>query len=180
MPFVVFRTDHFTDYTDRSGISRLKVDSSSAAQASGSEFQTTQSPSAVSSPQVLRIVAPNPIDITGMELTAVVGGSSVQVFESSAGTPGGSFTATPIKSTNLRNVKSPTFTAATGGTFTPSAAALRTMVANSGTAVAPLASVNRVNNRVLSLSAGTYYIVTGLLAGVTAFTGELIVTIVDL
>ena len=180
MPFAVLRTDHFTDYIDRSGISRLRVECGSTAQESGREFQTTQSPAAASSPQVLRIVAPISIDITSLELTAIVGGSSVQVFESSAGTPGGSFTAAPIKSTNLRNVKAPTFSAATGGTFVPSAAALRTMVANSGTAIAPLASVNRVNNKVLSLPAGTYYIVTGLLAGVAAFTGELIVTIVDI
>jgi hypothetical protein len=32
---------------------------------------------------------------------------------------------------------------------------------------------------VLSLPAGTYYIVTGLLAGVASLTAELIVTIVD-
>jgi hypothetical protein len=159
---------------------RLKVEDGSTAQASGSEFQTTQSPAAVTGPQVLRIVATEPIDITEMELTAIVGGSSVQVFEASAGVAGGTFTAAPIKSTNLRNPKMPSFTAATGGTFVPSAAALRSMVVNSGTAVAPLASVNRVNKRALSLTAGTYYIVTSLLAGVTAFTGELIITIVDL
>ena len=180
MPFAVFRTDHFTDYIDRSGISRLRVECGSSAQASGNEFQTTQSSTAASSAPVLRITASDPIDITEMEITAVTGGVNVQVFESSAGTPGGTFTASTVRSTNLRNVKTPSFTAAVGGTFTPSAAPLRQMVASSGTSVAPLATFNRINNKVLSLPAGTYYIVTGLLAGVTAFTGELIVTIVDL
>jgi hypothetical protein len=177
--FAVLRTDHFIEYTDRTGISRLKVDVGSSSQASGDEFQTTQSSTAVASAPVLRITAPEPIDITEMEMTVVLGGVNVQVFQASAGTPGGTFTAAPIQSTNLRNVKAPSFSVASGGTFTPSAAALRQMVVNGGTAVAPLASVNRVNRRVLSLPAGTYYIVTGLLAGVASLTAELIVTIVD-
>ena len=49
MPFAVFRTDHFTDYIDRSGISRLRVECGSSAQASGNEFQTTQSSTATES-----------------------------------------------------------------------------------------------------------------------------------
>ena len=177
--FAVLRTDHFIEYTDRTGVSRLKVDVGSSSQAAGDEFQTTQSSTAASSAPVLRITAPSPIDITEMEMTVVLGGANVQVFQASAGTPGGTFTAAPIQSTNLRNVKVPSFSVASGGTFTPSAAALRQMVVNGGTAVAPLASVNRVNKRVLSLPAGTYYIVTGLLAGVASLTAELIVTIVD-
>lgn len=177
--FAVLRTDHFIEYTDRTGISRLKVDVGSSSQAAGDEFQTTQSTTAVASAPVLRITAPSPIDVTEMEMTVVLGGVNVQVFQSSSGTPGGTFTAAPVQSTNLRNVKTPSFSVASGGTFTPSAAALRQMVVNGGTAVAPLASVNRVNKRVLSLPAGTYYIVTGLLAGVASLTAELIVTIVD-
>ena len=177
--FAVLRTDHFIEYTDRTGVSRLKVDVGSSSQAAGDEFQTTQSSTAASSAPVLRITAPSPIDVTEMEMTVVLGGVNVQVFQASAGTPSGTFTAAPIQSTNLRNVKAPSFSVASGGTFTPSAAALRQMVVNGGTAVAPLASVNRVNRRVLSLPAGTYYIVTGLLAGVASLTAELIVTIVD-
>jgi hypothetical protein len=159
---------------------RLKVQTGTSAQTSGSEFETTQTSTAATAPQVLRITAPEPVDITEMEMTVVLGGVSVQVFEASAGTAGGSFTAAPVQSTNLRNPKAPTFSAASGGTFTPSAPALRQMVVNGGTALAPLASVSQVNRKPLSLPAGTYYIVTGLLSGVASVTGQLVVTIVDL
>ena len=180
MPFAVFRTDHFTDYIDRSGISRLRVECGSSAQAAGNEFTATQTSTAAISPQVMRLVAAEPIDITGAEMTVNVGGVNVFIYESTAGTAGGTFTALPAQTTNLRNPRTPSFSAATGGTFTPSGSAIRQMTVSTGTSGANLMSNTRQMSGVVSLPAGTYYIVTGLLAGVTAFTGELIVTIVDL
>lgn len=165
--------------SDFEGARRVKVEDSSTAQASGFEFQTAQTSTGSTTPQVLRVTAPQPIDVTEMEMTIVIGGVNVQIYEASQGTPSGTFTAVPVQSTNPRKLKSPTFSIASGGTFAPTGNALRQMMVNGGTAVAPLASQLRVNSKRLSLPAGTYYIVTGLLSGVSTFTGQLIVTITE-
>lgn len=157
-------------------VTRLKVEDGSTAQASGDEFTTTQSSTSSLTSQVMRITATEPIDITGMDITVALGGVLVSLYDAASGVAGGTFTASPVSSTNLRRPKAAPFASAVGGTFTPSAAAVRQMTVSTGTSGANLISNTRSMQGVLSLPVGTYYIVTGLVQGVTTFTGELILT----
>lgn len=163
--------------SDDLSVTRLKVEDGSTAQASGDEFTTTQSSSSALTPQVMRITATEPIDITGMDVTVSLGGVVTSVYEAASGVAGGTFTAAPTPSTNLRRPKAAPFAAAVGGTFTPSASAVRQMTVSTGTSGANLLSNTRSMRGILSLPVGTYYVVTGLAQGVTTFTGELTLTV---
>ena len=122
---------------------RLKVQDGSASQTSGTEFQATQLSTAALSPSVMQLTATDPIDITSLEMTVSLGGVNVQIFEASAGTAGGTFTAIPLQTTNLRNPRTPTTAAAGGGTFTPTGAALRQMAVSTSTSGANILSNTR-------------------------------------
>jgi hypothetical protein len=153
-------------------IGRVRVEHGETAQATGTQFQVAQSSTAAALPQVLRVDAPEPIDVTEMQMTVNLGGVNISIFEAADGTEGGTFTPVSVSNTNRRNPQAPSFSASAGGTFTPT-----------GDPVLPpmLASVDlggrSVNERQLSLPAGTYFFVTGLLSGVTSFTGQLVLTI---
>lgn len=168
---------HAHSTTRDAATGRIRVEDGSTAQAVGAEFTTAQVSTAALSPQVARITAPEPIDLSQIEMTVNLGGVTVQVFEESAGTAGGTFTAQPVQSTNLRNPRAPSFTVETGGTFAPTGAPLQRMTVSTGTSGSNLLSNTRRLDRPLALPAGVYYVVTGLLAGVTSFTGELLLTI---
>jgi hypothetical protein len=124
----------------------------------------------------MQIVATQPIDITEMEMTVTAGGVSVQVFEADDGTASGTFTELPVQSTNLRAPKTPSFTVSGGGAFVPSGQAIGRMSVSTDT---NLLSNTRSRQGRLSLPAGTYFVVTGLISGVASFTGELIIRIAE-
>lgn len=168
---------HAHSTTRDAATGRIRVEDGSTAQATGSEFTSAQVSTAALAPQVARITAPEPIDLTHIEMTVSLGGVTVQVFEASAGTQGGTFSAQTVQPTNLRNPRAPSFTVESGGTFTPTGPALQRMTVSTGASGANLLSNTRRLDQVLSLPAGTYFIVTGLLSGVTSFTGELLLTI---
>lgn len=156
---------------------RIKVEHGDTAQTTGSEFQAAQFSTAALAPQVMEIVAPEPIDITEMEMTVNLGGVNVSIFESSEGTSGGTFTPLEVTTTNRRAPRTPSFTVGTGGTFTPTGNPMRpVMSVSTGASGAVLSNTERQTKR-FSLLAGTYYVVVGLLSGVTSFTGNLVLTI---
>jgi hypothetical protein len=157
---------------------RVKVEHGETAQTTGTEFQTAQFSTAALAPQVMEIVAPEPIDITEMEMTVNLGGVNVSIFEASDGTAGGTFTPLEVTSTNRRVPKTPSFSVGTGGTFAPTGNPMRPPLSvNTASSGNNVLSNTRRNTKRFSLAAGTYYVVVGLLVGVTSFTGNLVLTI---
>lgn len=159
---------------------RIKVEHGDTAQVTGSEFQVAQFSTASALPQVMEIVAPEPIDITEIEMTVNIGGVNVSIFDASGGTAGGTFTPIDATTTNIRELKAPSFTVGTGGTFTPSGNPIgppMSVGAGTGSGAGNVLSNTARQSRRISLPAGTYYAVVSLLAGVTSFTGNLVLTI---
>ena len=159
-------------------VGRIRVEHGETSQATGTQFQAQSVATASLNPQVMRIVAPEPIDITEIEMTVNLGGVSVSIFEAGDGAAGGTFTPVTLTSTNRRIQKTPSFTVETGGTFNPVGNPVRPplSVSTGASGNNVLSNVSR-QERKLSLLAGTYYVVIGLLVGVTSFTGNLVLTI---
>lgn len=158
-------------------IGRVRVEHGETTQATGNQFQVAQASSASLTPQVMRIDAAEPIDITEMSMTVNLGGVNVSIFEASEGAEGGTFTPVSVSNTNRRNPQSPNFTASTGGTFTPSGEALLPPMSVSTGTTGNVLSNTEKRTGILSLPAGVFFVVTGLLSGVTSFTGNLVLTI---
>ena len=154
-------------------VGRVRVEHGETTQATGQQFDIFQEFTAIAAPSVTKIVATQPIDIDNIEFNVLLNGGSVSVFEAASGSEGGTFTPLVPVSSNQRLNPAPTFSASTGGTFIPSAAPLRKMSAQ---AVANSSASKSTRGR-LSLLAGTYFVVTGLLSGVLSLTGDLVITI---
>jgi hypothetical protein len=164
---------HVHSTTRQTEVGRVRVEDGSTTQATGQQFDILQEFAAIAAPTVIKIVAPLPIDIDGMELNILLNGGNLSIFEASAGTEGGTFTPITPVSSNQRLNPAPSFSASTGGTFVATEPPLRRMSAQ---AAANSSSVRANNNR-MSLPAGTYFAVTGLLSGVLSLTGETVITI---
>lgn len=168
--YVVFPDDLMTD--ENGPARRLRVDTAQTGFFARRMFRISyEFLTLAADPIVLKFVCPVNFIIHKQGLEVDQGGVAFRAYRSTQGTEGGTFSAdVPIYSVNFMT-EQPEYTfqttIATGGTFTPSSAAVETIRARSSGATAQAFSVasDAVDER--GLAAGTYYLTLNRMTGVT-------------
>lgn len=122
-------------------------------------------------PIVVRVIVPVNFILHYQGLSVDTGGVAMRAYRSTQGVAGGTFdTPIPMRSVNFMDELAEyafLATVATGGTFTPSEAAVETIRVRSANATAQQTTVGGESFGERGLAAGTYYLILSQLTGVS-------------